>query len=197
MKIAEVSTTLSRDGRNRRPHLRPWRDGWRHLRFMMLLSPRWLFIIPGLVIFLFSSIFYFSILSNPLRIGNLVFDINSLFFSQTGMILGFISMILGLVVRVFAARENILAKDRFYYWLLNTPVLEFGGVIGLVLIIAGVFISVDLLSIWGAKDFGELQRGAFLRVVSFSTLLITFGGFGLISSLIMGFLALPIRRALD
>lgn len=65
MKIAEVPTTLSKDGRTRPPHLRPWRDGWRHLRFMMLFSPRWLFLIPGLILFLIGVIAYFLILNCP------------------------------------------------------------------------------------------------------------------------------------
>ena len=80
MKIAEVPTTLSKDGRSRPPHLLPWRDGWRHLRFMLLFSPRWLFIIPGLVLFLISLLGYAALLVGPQRLGSVTFDVHTLFF---------------------------------------------------------------------------------------------------------------------
>ena len=193
MKIAEVPTTLSRDGRSRPPHLRPWRDGWRHLRFMMLFSPRWLFLIPGLSVFTLSSLFYFLILANPLKIGNLVFDINTLFYTQAGMTLGMISVVSGIVVRMFGMREGLLQENEFYERARTSPILEIGSVLGLFLITIGVYLGFDLLSLWGGKSFGELEQGAFLRAVSLSTSFITLGGIIFLGSLIMGFLALPTK----
>jgi hypothetical protein len=194
MKIAEVPTTLSKDGRSRPPHLLPWRDGWRHLRFMMLFSPRWLFLIPGITIFLASTFFYFSILANPLKIGNLVFDINTLFYAQAGMTLGLIAIVLGIVVRMFGMREGLLQEHQLLQRVRTSPILEVGSVIGNMLITTGIYLGVNLLSEWGSKNFGELQQGELLRSVSLSTLFITFGGIGFLASLIMGFLALPTRR---
>lgn len=194
MKIAEVPTTLSKDGRSRPPHLLPWRDGWRHLRFMLLFSPRWLFLIPGLITLFLSSVFYFSILLNPLKVGRLVLDVNTLFYAQTGMTLGLLAVILGIVVRMFGMREGLLQEHELLKKARATPLLELGGVLGIVLIAVGFYLGFDLLSIWGSKDFGELQQGELLRSVSLSTLFITFGGIGFLASLIMGFLALPTRR---
>lgn len=194
MKIAEVPTTLSKDGRSRPPHLRPWRDGWRHLRFMLLFSPRWLFLIPGIIIFILSSVSYFLLLGNPLKIGNIVFDIHTLFYAQAGMTLGLISIILGIVVRLFGMREGLLQDHQLLFRARKTPILEIGSVLGVVLILIGVYLGFELLSDWGSKDFGNLNHGELLRYVSLSTLLITFGGIGLLGSLIMGFLALPTRR---
>lgn len=194
MKIAEVPTTLSKDGRSRPPHLRPWRDGWRHLRFMLLFSPRWLFLIPGIIIFILSSVSYFLLLGNPLKIGNIVFDIHTLFYAQAGMTIGLISIILGIVVRLFGMREGLLQDHQLLFRARKTPILEIGSVLGVVLILIGVYLGFELLSDWGSKDFGNLNHGELLRYVSLSTLLITFGGIGLLGSLIMGFLALPIRR---
>lgn len=194
MKIAEVPTTLSKDGRSRPPHLLPWRDGWRHLRFMLLFSPRWLFFIPGLITLFLSSVFYFSILLNPLKVGRLVLDVNTLFYAQTGMTLGLLAVILGIVVRMFGMREGLLQEHELLKKARATPLLELGGVLGIVLIAVGFYLGFDLLSIWGSKDFGELQQGELLRSVSLSTLFITFGGIGFLASLIMGFLALPTRR---
>jgi glycosyltransferase involved in cell wall biosynthesis len=194
MKIAEVPTTLSKDGRSRPPHLRPWRDGWRHLRFMLLFSPRWLFLIPGLIIFLIGAIAYFLILINPVKIGNIVLDIHTLFYAQTAITLGFIAMILGVMVRMFGMREGFLQNHQLLYRVRTTPILEIGSVIGIFFIVIGIYLGFNLVSEWGGKDFGDLNYGEFLRSVSLSTLLITFGGIGLLGSLIMGFLALPTRR---
>jgi len=194
MKVTEVPTALSKDGRSRPPHLRPWRDGWRHLRFMMLFSPRWLFLIPGLTIFLVSSILYFSILSGPVKIGNLYLDIHTLFYAQAGMTVGLISAVLGITARMFGMREGLLQEHELLERARTSPTLEVGSIVGLLLTAAGIYLGFDLLAAWGSKNFGEIEHGAFLRSVSLSTLLITFGGIGFLSSLIMGFLALPTRR---
>lgn len=195
MKIAEVPTTLSKDGRSRPPHLRPWRDGWRHLRFMLLFSPRWLFLIPGIIIFILSSVSYFLLLENPLKIGNITFDIHTLFYAQTGMTLGLLSIILGIVVRMFGIREGLLQDHQLLFWARKTPILEIGSVLGGVLMLTGVYLGFELLSDWGSKDFGQLNYGELLRSVSLSTLLISFGGIAFLGSLIMGFLTLPTRRS--
>jgi glycosyltransferase involved in cell wall biosynthesis len=194
MRITEVPTTLSKDGRTRPPHLRPWRDGWRHLRFMLLFSPRWLFLIPGLITFGISSFLYCLILVSSLKIGNLVFDIHTLFYAQAAMTLGFIAVIFGVVVRMFGMREGLLPNNKLLRYAQTLPILEVGTAAGILLILLGIYFGFDLLSEWGARDFGELSQGEFLRSVSLSTLLINFGGIALFGALIMGFLALPTRR---
>jgi glycosyltransferase involved in cell wall biosynthesis len=194
MSITEVPTTLSRDGRSRPPHLRPWRDGWRHLRFMLLFSPRWLFLIPGLILLIPSLLSYVTLLRGPARIGSVSFDVHTLFFAQAGMILGFTTVALGVVVRMFAAREGLLSQRRMLSRLRDSPVLELGGIAGIALMIAGVWVGADLLVSWSATDFGRLRVGGLLRSVSLSTTLVIFGGLTLLLSLIMGFLSLPTRN---
>lgn len=194
MNIAEVATTLSKDGRSRPPHLRPWRDGWRHLRFMLLFSPRWLFLIPGLLGFVLCLILYCSIWFGPVKIGNLVLDANTLLFTQTGMTVSAMALVLGVVVRMFGMREGLLQEHQLLAKVRTSPVLEIGSVLGIVLIALGLYLGVELVSQWGGQDFGELRQGAYLRSVSLSTLLLSFGGIIFLASLIMGFLALPTRR---
>ena len=111
MRIAEVPTTLSKDGRSHPPHLLPWRDGWRHLRFMMLFSPRWLFFIPGFILFLISTVSYTALLSGPVRIGTVIFDVHTLFFAEAGVVLGFLAIVLGVVIRMFAALTGPLSLN--------------------------------------------------------------------------------------
>ena len=194
MRIAEVPTTLSKDGRSHSPHLRPWRDGWSTSRFMLLFSPRWLFFIPGFVTFLISLLAYVTLLSGPTQIGSIVFDIHTLFYVQAGMILGFLGMMQGITIRMLGMREGLLQDHFLIDRLRDSPVLEVGSVLGLAMIFGGLYWGVGSLNAWSASDFGSLTHGILLRKVSFSTTMIVLGGITLLSSLIMGFLALPTRE---
>jgi hypothetical protein len=195
MKIAEVPTILSKDGRSRPPHLRPWRDGWRHLRFMLLFSPRWLFLIPGLFLLAVSSILYSLILAGPVQIYRLFLDIHTLFYMQAAITIALTALLLGITARMFGMREGLLQEHRLLKKLRSTPILEIGGLIGIICAGIGLYLGVDLLTAWGNKGFGGLEYGMLLRSVSLSTLLISVGGIVFLSSLMMGFLALPTRRS--
>ena len=194
MRIAEVPTTLSKDGRSRPPHLRPWRDGWRHLRFMLLFSPLWLFFIPGFALFLISMVSYTALLYGPVKLGAVIFDVHTLFFAETGLVLGFLAATLGLVIRMFGIREGLLQDNPLFKKLRTSPVLEIGSTVGILMMLGGMFWGFDALMAWNAADFGPLSPGALLRTISFSTTLIMLGGVTLMSSLIMGFLSLPTRE---
>ena len=194
MKIAEVPTTLSKDGRSRPPHLRPWRDGWRHLRFMLLFSPRWLFFIPGLLLFLISFIAYVMLLAGPVQWGSVVFDVHTLFFAEAGLILGFLAILQGIVIRMVGMREGLLEEHSFLEKLRNSPVLEIGSLVGILMICVGLFFGFKALSVWSATQFGSLIHGGLLRTISLSTSLIMLGGIVFLTSLIMGFLDLPTRE---
>ncbi|MEW6187881.1 MAG: glycosyltransferase family 2 protein [Thermodesulfobacteriota bacterium] len=193
MRIAEVPTTLSRDGRSRPPHLRPWRDGWRHLRFMLLFSPRWLFLIPGLITLLGSTVAYIALLFGAVRIGAVVFDIHTLFYTQSGIVLGCLAMALGVIIRIFAMREGLLQGPSWLEKIRTSPILELGGISGLFMIFSGLYLAATSLKVWSDVNFSSLVLGDLLRTVSLSTTLIMIGGILLMSSLIMGFLSLPIR----
>jgi hypothetical protein len=194
MSIAEVPTTLSKDGRSRPPHLRPWRDGWRHLRFMLLFSPRWLFLIPGMILFILSMVCFVFLLSGPVRIGKVVFDVHSLFFVEAGVVLGFLAVTLGVVIRMFGIREGLLQEHYLLGRLRASPVFEVGGGLGILMICTGLVFGLDALMAWGAVKFDLLAPGALLRTISLSTMLIMLGGGTFLTSLIMGFLALPTRE---
>jgi glycosyltransferase involved in cell wall biosynthesis len=193
MKIAEVPTTLSPDGRSRPPHLRPFRDGWRHLRFMFLFSPRWLFVVPGTILFLFSTVAFIALLIGPVSIGNVNFDVHTLFYAEAGVILGYLTLILGGLIRMFGMREGLLQEHETLEKLRASPVLEVGGLIGISLIMAGLTWGGQALVTWSETQFGNLEPGALLRNISLSTTLIMTGGITLLGSLVMGFLTLPTR----
>lgn len=193
LRVTEVPTTLSRDGRSRPPHLRPWRDGWRHLRFMLLFSPRWLFLIPGISLFLVSLVAYVALLAGTVHLGSVSFDVHTMFLAQAGLTVGFSTAALGLVVRIFASREGLLAERAMVERLRRSPILEFGSLAGAAMLAAGVYVAIDLVATWGAADFGRLEYGSLLRSVSVAVTLLTFGGLTVAFSLILGFLALPTR----
>lgn len=197
MKIAEVPATLSKDGRSRPPHLRPWRDGWRHLRFMFLFSPKWLFWLPGLSIFICCLCFYLLLFIGPLSIGSFVFDIHTLFYVQSGIIIGFLSMVFGVTIRMFGMREGLLPHHHLLELIRKSSFLEVGAILSFLIFVFGVYLALHLVAIWGGMGFGNLELGLLLRTLSLSTLLITVGGIGFLASLVMGFMGLPTRKHPD
>ena len=194
MRVTEVPTTLSPDGRSRPPHLRPWRDGWRHLRFMFLFSPKWLFIIPGTLLMTFSAPLYFLLLKGPLLMGSIELDVHTLFYAEAAVVIGYLAICLGIVVKLFGVREGLLRIRGNITYFYSLPLLEIGSLIGILLAIAGGFLAFFTLNSWRLQGFGELPTHPLLRMVSFSTLLILFGLITFMMSLIMGFLSLPTRR---
>ncbi len=197
MKIAEVPTTLSKDGRTRPPHLRPWRDGWRHLRFMFLFSPRWLFLIPGICLFVISLISYILLILGPVKISGVTFDVHTLFYIQTGLIVGYLTMGIGVVTRIIAVREGLLNEHTLLQKIHSGPILEIGSIIGFLMITGGVYWGLDTLIAWSEVAFGELEPGSLLRKISLSTTLILIGGITTTISLVIGFLSLPTRQGRD
>ena len=194
MRIAEVPTTLSKDGRSRPPHLNPWRDGWRHLRFMLLFSPRWLFLYPGGVALFLSALIYFAILAGPVDVAGVGLGVHTLLYAQAGMTLGLLSIVFGTCARMFGMREGFLQEHRLLEFVRTSPTLEIGAVAGLLCIAVGVALGTKLVEQWGERGFGPLEYGVFMRSVSLSTLFVTTGGIFFLFSLLVGFLALPTRR---
>ncbi|MGC7559232.1 glycosyltransferase family 2 protein [Pasteurella sp. PK-2025] len=194
MKIAEVPTTLSKDGRSRPPHLKPWRDGWRHLRFMLLFSPKWLFIYPSFIISLFSLIAYCALLMGPVETEFIRFDMNTLLFVQCFLVVGILCFCFGTIVHLFAIREGLLPENRWMTIIQEKPVLEWGMVFSFILMIIGGVTGFDSIFFWINHSFGDLEVGTLIRTISLSTLSITLGFIWFFMSCIAGFLALPKSR---
>ena len=194
MKVAEVPTTLSPDGRSRPPHLRPWRDGWRHLRFMFLFSPKWLFVMPGIALMALFIPIYILLLRGPINFGAIELDVHTLFFVEAAVIIGYLAVCLGALVKLFGVREGLLRIRGNIEYFYSLPLLEVGGLIGLSIAIGGAILAFYSLNIWRLQGFGSLPTHPLLRMVSFSTMLILIGFITFMMSLIMGFLSLPTRR---
>ncbi len=166
LKIAEVPTTLSVDGRSRKPHLRTWRDGWRHLRFLLIYSPNWLFKVPGIFFMALGVLLMALTIFKPFQIAHEVyFDTNTLIFSSVFINLGFTILSLGLFTRIFATEEGFLPKNKRDKDFDNLFTLEIGLFIGLILFLAGVGISIYAFYLWEKVNFGRLEYAQTLRLV--------------------------------
>ncbi|MEL6440620.1 MAG: glycosyltransferase family 2 protein [Cyanobacteria bacterium J06621_8] len=149
MQIAEVPTTLSRDGRSRPPHLNTWRDGWRHLRFLLMYSPRWLFFYPGIFLIIAGFLATLSLLPSP--------KVHSLLYSSTAMTIGFQIVMFALFTKVFGMGEGLLPEDRKFNRLLSYLSLETGLITGVILLLMGLAASIYAFGVWGQQDFGSLN----------------------------------------
>jgi Glycosyl transferase family 2 len=193
MRITEVPTTLSKDGRSRPPHLRPFRDGWRHLRFMMLFSPRWLFVIPGLALMVASLALYARLLAGPWAAAGVILDVHTLFFAQAGVTLAVLMVLTGVVTRALGTRDGSFAEHRYLRRLNGPGAPEIGALLGATLVALGVVWGVTAVARWGSQDFGPLPNGELLRTISLSTFLLSIGGIVFVFSLLLGFVSLPTR----
>jgi glycosyltransferase involved in cell wall biosynthesis len=165
LKITEVPTTLSPDGRSRPPHLRSWRDGWRHLRFLLLFSPRWLFLYPGLAMFLIGLFTMAWLLPQPRSVGTLTLDIHTLLYASLAVTLGFQSMMFWIFVKVYGMREGIVPYDSSFHALKGVLTLERGLITGGLLLLFGLAAGIYALSSWNLAGFGLLRPSETMRVV--------------------------------
>jgi len=175
LMIAEVPTTLSPDGRTRAPHLRPWRDGWRHLRFMLLCSPRWLFLYPGLLLVMVGLFSGACLLPGPRTIGSLTLDIHTLFFSAIGVLVGFQALLFAVFSKTFAIADGLLPPDRKMDRLYRVFVLEVWLVVGALLVAFGLGGAVSGVVVWERHAFGGLDPTHVMRVAIPSGLSLALG----------------------
>jgi glycosyltransferase involved in cell wall biosynthesis len=165
LAIVEVPVTLSPDGRTRAPHLRPWRDGWRHLRFLLLYSPRWLFFYPGLVLMLGGTALGIALLPGPLRIGSVGLDVNAFVYCAVAVIIGFKAVAFSVFARVFAASEGLLPPSENMERMFRAVTLEVGLAVGLLLFLAGIGLSIYTVAFWSGRSFGALSTSSTIRLV--------------------------------
>lgn len=193
LRISEVPTILHRDGRTRQPHLRTWRDGWRHLRFLLLFSPRWLFLYPGLALFGLGTLLMAWLVPQPRTIGSFTLDVNTLFYAALLMILGNQSVVFAIFTKVFAISEGLMPNDPKLERFFKFFNLEVGLILGAMLILAGFAGSIFALIYWGNVSFGSLNPSNSLRVVIPSGTMIAIGFQIILTSFFLSILGLKRR----
>jgi glycosyltransferase involved in cell wall biosynthesis len=182
-RIAQVPVTLRPDGRNRPPHLRTWQDGWRHLRFMLLHVPRWLFLYPGLATMVLSAVAFAILLSGPVTLGGIRFDTNTLLVCGVGMTAGFQVTLMGLFSEIYSRSTGLLPPSKLASRLLKANLFEKGLLIGGPLLAGGAACLFLALGKWKHAGFGDLTYPDTLRLIIPSVtgmslgIQIMFGGF--------------------
>lgn len=157
LKIAEVPITLHKDGRSRPPHLKPWRDGWRHLRFMLIYSPRWLFLIPGLVLSAAGFLAGAILACGPVHLGRVTFDVGTLTMAAMTFMVGIQLVAFAFFTKVFAIEEGLLPHDpKFARWF-RFFTLEKGVLAGAALALAGVVLLAYAFWLWWQTGYGQLD----------------------------------------
>ena len=193
MKVCEVPTTLSPDGRSHPPHLRTWHDGWRHLRFLLMYSPRWLFLYPGIASILLGLVVCLWLLPGPRQVGEVVFDVHTLAYAFGSMMVGFQLLAFAVFTKVFAITEGLLPEDprlnRFFEYIK----LETGLIAGGLLVILGIAGSVFALSGWARTSFGPLNSESMLRIVLPSVFALVLGAQVIFSSFFLSIMGLRRR----
>lgn len=182
-RIAEIPITLHPDGRKTHaPHLRTIRDGWRTLRFFLVFSPRWLFLVPGFVLVLLGLVGY-AVALPGLNIGGVTFDAHTLLFSSLAILMGYQSILFAISAKTFAINEGLLPSDLRFERFFNVIYLERGLALGGLALLAGLILLAGAVLQWESVDFGRLDYavtmrwvipGATLTALGFQTILSSF-----------------------
>ena len=190
-RITEIPITLHPDRRGRRPHLRTWRDGWRHLRFYLMYSPRWLFLIPGILLMVAGAAIYW--LASPTGgrlVGGVRLDVHTLLFASLAIICGYQAVLFAVMTKTFAIREGLMPEDprltRLYRWL-N---LETGLLAGTLASIGGLALLGTAIAHWWSQDFGPLDYTRTMRIVIPGMTLTTLGFQTVLSSFFLSILGM-------
>jgi len=163
LRIAEVPITLYPDGRSRPPHLKPWRDGWRHLRFMLIFSPRWLFLVPGLLLSVLGGVAAAVLALAPFHVGRVEFSTGTLAVACMGVIIGTQLVAFAFFTKVFAISEGLLPQDPRFSRVFQTFTLEKGICVGLGVLVLGLVLLLHALWVWKQAGYGMLSYGDNMR----------------------------------
>jgi len=190
LKFAEVPITLYPDGRSRAPHLRSWRDGWRHLRFMLLFSPRWLFLFPGILVSLIGSVGLAALTLGNMIFGRVVLDVGTMMVSSMMLLLGTQLLWLAVFTREFGVAEGLLRPNPRLRKILDVFSLEWGLVFGILMVLSGLGLLGLAFLDWQNAGFQGLSYGTNLRRIIPASTLIVLGVQFLFGSFFLGVLGL-------
>jgi glycosyltransferase involved in cell wall biosynthesis len=194
LRITEVPTTLSPDGRDRAPHLRRYRDGWRSLRFYLLMSPRWFFGIPGLILLVLGLLASTVLLTGPVKVMSVNFDYHSLLYSTAAILLGYQSILLFIFAKLMAVETGLHPLQTKFWFLEKRTTLERFVVAGIALMALGLALGIIAARQWELTGFGNLQPATTIRLVICSVLFLLLGGQTLLAGFFFGLVNLVAER---
>ncbi len=183
LRVAEVPTTLSPDGRSRPPHLRSWRDGWRHLKFLLTFAPKWLFFYPGAALASVGLVLLFALLPGSVHLGSVTLGVHTLLFAAAGVIIGAQLMSFAVVARLFGVREKLWPSSPRIELARRWFTIDRTCVAGAVMLAGGIAIAVAAVGGWAGRGFGNLDVEGTMRLAIPSVLLCALG----VQALVTGF----------
>ncbi|HRY31993.1 MAG TPA: glycosyltransferase family 2 protein [Bacteroidales bacterium] len=175
LKITEVPTTLKKDGRDRPPHLNTWRDGWRHLRFLLIYSPRWLFFIPGLIFLLAGSLLSLLLMIKPIHLKSIELDVHTLLYAGSSIFIGLQFIFFYAIAKVYGGIHHLLPRDRHFYFWTRLLSLEKCILAGAIFILAALILTIWVLLHWYRTGFGHLNPSDTFRMVIPAVFSLIFG----------------------
>ena len=184
-RISEVPIRLHVDGRDRPPHLNSWQDGWRHLRFLLIFSPRWLFVVPGLTLLALGVPGMAALLPGPITVGSVVFDIHTLLYCSAAIVLGAQMFYMGCMAAAMGAAFNVLPPGRTSR-LARLITLERGLVLGGIALLVGFGLSVGFVTRWERVDFSNLDPVRSMRYAIPAVTLMIVGVQTMVTGLLLG-----------
>jgi hypothetical protein len=187
-RIAEVPTVLSPDGRSRAPHLRSWRDGWRHMRFLLMMSPRWLMLYPGACLIGVGVAAEIAILHGPVVIGGVGFDIHTMLYAAGASILGVQLVLFSLLARTVGVLKALLPMSPPLERFLRIFTVERGISLGLLLALAGLALAIYSVDSWAHTRLAALDPATMMRVAIPSVTLMLAGAEIIFASFLLGFI---------
>ncbi|WP_431279770.1 glycosyltransferase family 2 protein [Leifsonia poae] len=194
-RVSEVPTTLSVDGRSRPPHLRSWRDGWRHLRFLLIFSPRWLFLVPGSVAFIIGILGAFFLSLGPLVIGDVGFDVSSQVYLAALAVVGYQAILFAILSKIYAQHEGFrIPRSRNFDRLERRISLESSAIAGVIVFLVGLAIAVVQFATWAGSGFGALDATDTLRAAVPASLLMIIGAQTIMAGMFLGVLSVVLKR---
>jgi glycosyltransferase involved in cell wall biosynthesis len=195
LPVSEVPTTLKKDGRSRPPHLRSWHDGWRHLRFLLLFSPSWLFLYPGLITFGIGILGSIALLAGPITIGNVGFNVSSQLYLAALALVGYQGILFWLLTKLYGQREGFfLPRGRWFSALAERATLENAALLGVLSFLVGLGVAVAQLVMWASSSFGELDPIETMRLAVPSALFMILGAQTIMSGMFVGILTIDIKK---
>jgi hypothetical protein len=194
-KITEVPTTLDPDGRDRPPHLRSFRDGWRHLRFMLLMCPRWLFLFPAMLLLSGGVALMAWLTAGPQQVGGVVFDIHSLLLGCLCLVLGYQTLWTWAFARLYSWSIGLTPANKDPTGVLHFLTLEGGLVLGALVFFAGLCLNGGLCIWWWDTHLGPLEIQVTMRFALWGSTLMIFGMQTIFGSFLLGILRM--QRSAD
>ena len=199
LDVREVPTTLAKDGRSRPPHLRSFRDGWRHLRFLLLFSPRWLFLYPGIALLWVGLVVGAILLPGPVRYGHVVLDVHTFLVASLCVIVGLQSISFAIISRRFASRYGFIPRSGSYDRILEAITLERVLLVAFALMLIGFAALLWGLNQWAMRDFGALNLTSTMRAAILAMTFLVCGVQLMMSGFMSSIINIPIyeRRVPD